>query len=74
MHIEALGVIFIQIDGPKHMHAKFGVDWCSGVSRTDETKVTDGSNEGRKEGRTDGSDLDVKVKGQIRGCQVNRHV
>jgi len=25
--------------GPKDMHTKFGVDWCSGVSRIDETKV-----------------------------------
>ena len=25
--------------GPKDMHTKFGIDWCSGVSRIDETKV-----------------------------------
>ena len=25
------------LDVPKNMHAKFGVDWCSGVARIDET-------------------------------------
>ena len=25
--------------GPKNIHTKFGIDWCSGVARNDETKV-----------------------------------
>ena len=25
--------------GPKNMHTKFGIDWCSGASCIDETKV-----------------------------------
>ena len=25
--------------GPKHIHTNFGVDWCNGVARIDETKV-----------------------------------
>ena len=29
------GVVF----GPNNMHAKFGIDWCSGVARIDGTKV-----------------------------------
>ena len=39
------------LDVPKNMHAKFGVDWCSGVSPIDETKVW--RKERRQEGRKD---------------------
>ena len=43
--------------GPKHVHAKFCVDWSSGVPSIEETKVwltesrTDGRTDGRKDGR-----------------------
>ena len=42
--------------GPKHVHAKFRVDWSSGVPSIEETKVwrTDGRTEGRTDGRTEG--------------------
>ena len=49
------------------MHAKFGVDWCSGVACIDETKVwgkhgsTESRTEGRKDGRKDGGHFIVPL-------------
>ena len=49
--------------GPKHVHAKFRVDWSSGLSSIEETKVwrKDGITKGRTKSRTDGGHFIVSL-------------